>query len=87
MFCCKRRCVNEAMPNSSYCEKHKPSAASSSYLVIVILSQGLDAHTIEHIQLVEKQIDAALLLCGYSQSETSKAGSLCWYKQSGLLRG
>lgn len=50
------------------------SAASAGYPVVVTVSPGLDLHSIEHIQLIEKQLDAALLTCGYSRSETTKGG-------------
>lgn len=42
--------------------------------IVITVSPGLDSHSIEHIQLIEKQLDAALLPCGYARSETEKGG-------------
>jgi hypothetical protein len=56
--------------------KSKPSTASADQTpaIVVTLNTGLDTHDIEHVQLIEKQLDAALLPVGYARSTSSKSG-------------
>ncbi|KAB0668960.1 hypothetical protein F6V30_14070 [Oryzomonas sagensis] len=70
------------------CDSPTPAAPEGmKYPVTVTLNFGLDTQNIEHIQLIEKQLDVALLSCGYARSTSSKTGAqvVFNYLQCGII--
>jgi len=62
--------MNESAPDTTV---NAASAGSAPHLVVT-LNSGLDTHDIAFIQLLEKQLDAALLPVGFARQTSSKYG-------------